>query len=428
MATQNPTKPCTATKPCTLALEDGTVFRGVAFGASGTVAGEVVFNTSMTGYQEILTDPSYCGQIVTMTVPHVGNYGINEEDVESFAPHVRGFIVKEHTRNHSNYRATTSIEDYLTEHGIVGIAGIDTRALTRKLRQSGSMRGIITTELTDAAACVTAAREAPNLVGTDLVKEVAPQSPSNWNEGLDPAFAIPRKPTGTPRHIVAIDCGMKRNILRHLVDLGGRVRIVPPTATAEDVMACQPDGIFISNGPGDPAAVTYTISLLGKLFGKVPMFGICLGHQLLALALGAKSFKMKFGHRGANQPVQNLFTGRVEITSQNHGFAIDADTARAAGCKPTHLNLNDNTLEGFVHKQAKVLAVQYHPEASPGPHDASYLFDCFSMMIDSGEAPVETTMRAAQQAQQARQRAPQVAPPAIPAQHTMNEQTRTAHA
>ncbi len=418
--------PRTPTPPCALALEDGTLFRGVSFGARGTVSGEVVFNTAMTGYQEILTDPSYCGQIVTMTAPHIGNYGINEEDIESRTPHVRGFVVKEHTRGHSNYRATTTIEDYLTEHGIVGISGIDTRALTRRLRQRGTMRGIITTELTDIAECVGAARQVPSLVGTDLVKEVAPSQPSDWKEGLNPAFSIPRKSIGPRRHIVAIDCGMKRNILRHLVDIGGTVRIVPPTVSADEVLACQPDGIFISNGPGDPSAVRYTIRLLDKLLGKVPTFGICLGHQLLALALGAKSFKMKFGHRGANQPVQNLLTARVEITSQNHGFAIEIDSLRAAGAEPTHLNLNDHTLEGFLHRDAKILAVQYHPEASPGPHDASYLFDCFAMMMDTGTAPTSATMATAQAALQSRQREtepPQ--PPETPARRPVDRSVCT---
>lgn len=414
-------KPRTPTPPCVLALEDGTVFRGVAFGARGTVAGEVVFNTAMTGYQEILTDPSYCGQIVTMTAPHIGNYGINDEDIESLAPHVRGFVVKEHTRGHSNYRATTTIEDYLTEHGIVGISGIDTRALTRRLRQRGTMRGIITTELSDSTTCVRAARDTPELVGADLVKEVAPTEPADWREGLDAAFTIPREPGESRRRIVAIDCGMKRNILRHLVDIGGKVRIMPPTVSADEVLAYQPDGIFISNGPGDPAAVTYAIRLLDKLLGKVPTFGICLGHQLLALALGAKSFKMKFGHRGANQPVQNLLTGRVEITSQNHGFAIEIDSLRAAGGEPTHLNLNDQTLEGFLHRDANILAVQYHPEASPGPHDASYLFDCFAMMMDSGTAPTNATMATAQAALQSRQRETEPPlPPTTPARRPVD--------
>lgn len=390
--------------PCTLALEDGTIFRGIAFGATGTVVGEVVFNTAMTGYQEILTDPSYCGQIVTMTTPHVGNYGVNPEDVESGAPHVRGFVVKAHSSRPSNHRSTGTLAAYLKTHGIVGMDGVDTRALTRKLRRQGSMRGVITTELQSAEACVNAARHAPDMDGADLVREVAPRDPSDWTEGLDPDYAIPRQRPHRSRTIVAIDCGMKRNILRHLVDIGGVVRVVPPTISAEHVLALRPDGLFVSNGPGDPAPVTYAINLLRDLMGHVPTLGICLGHQLLALALGATSFKMKFGHRGANQPVQNLLTGRVEITSQNHGFAIDPDSIRAIGGEPTHVNLNDKTLEGFVHRDRKLLGVQYHPEAGPGPHDASYLFDCFGLMMDAASAPDDRMMIAAQAAQQQRQR------------------------
>jgi len=390
-------------QPCLLALEDGTIMRGRSFGAAGTRCGEVVFNTSMTGYQEILTDPSYCGQIVTMTYPQMGNYGINETDVESHVPHVRGFVVKEPAQRHSNHRARLSLEAYLIEHGIVGIAGVDTRALTRKLRVDGAMRGVISTETTDPAACVEAARKAPSLVQADLVREVAPKKGYAWTEGLDDAFVIRRGPASKRRRVVAIDCGMKRNILRHLVDLDVEVNVVPPTASPDEVLGAAPDGVFVSNGPGDPAAVTYAIDLLRGLLGKVPVFGICLGHQLLALALGATSFKLKFGHRGANQPVLNLTTGRVEITSQNHGFAIDAESLRRAGATLTHTNLNDKTLEGFVHREMPILAVQYHPEASPGPHDATYLFDCFASMMASGQAPSGEDMADAQTALQHRQ-------------------------
>ena len=404
MASRSPSQ------PCILALEDGTIIRGRSFGATGTRHGEVVFNTSMTGYQEILTDPSYCGQIVTMTYPQMGNYGVNDGDLESQGPHVRGFAVKELAGRHSNHRATHSLQDYLQDQGVVGIAGVDTRALTRKLRVDGAMRGVISTELSYPRACVEAARETPGLIGADLVREVAPKGGYNWAEGLDGAF-VARRGAATPRRsVVAIDCGMKRNILRHLVDLDAEVRVVPPTVPVEEVLALKPAGVFVSNGPGDPAAVTYAVDLLRRLVGRVPIFGICLGHQLLGLALGAKSFKLKFGHRGANQPVLNLTTERVEITSQNHGFAIDADSLQKAGGSPTHTNLNDQTLEGFVHRDMPILAVQYHPEASPGPHDAAYLFDCFASMMGCGRAPNGAEMAEAQAALQARQSGVSVAP------------------
>lgn len=395
------------TKRCLLALEDGTVLFGKSFGAVGTRTGEVVFNTSMTGYQEVLTDPSYCGQIVTMTYPHIGNYGINAEDVESSKPHVSGFVIKELARRHSNYRATLGLDEYLAQNNVIGIQGVDTRALTTKLRVEGAMRGVISTQIDDPAEVVRLARESPSMAGADLVKIVAPNGCSDWTEGLDENFAL-RRPIGNRqstignRHVLAVDCGMKRNILRHLVDIGCSVRIVPPTLTAAEVLAEKPDGVFVSNGPGDPAAVHYAIDLLKGIMGKVPIFGICLGHQLLGLALGAKTFKLKFGHRGANQPVRNLTTGRVEITSQNHGFAVSTDSLEAVGGVSTHVNLNDQTLEGFVHKDWPILAVQYHPEASPGPHDASYLFDCFATMMATGRAPTGEDMAAAQTALQNR--------------------------
>jgi carbamoyl-phosphate synthase small subunit len=384
-----------------LALEDGSVFAGRGFGAVGTATGEVVFNTSMMGYQEVITDPSYRGQIVTMTYPLIGNYGINTEDVESGGPHVRAFVIKELARHHSNQRASTTLEAYLAEAGVIGIEGIDTRSLTRKLRVDGAMRGAVSTEVRDPVELVKLARSAPSMEGADLVREVAPTSASDWTEGLNPHFTPSRHSEASPK-VVAIDCGMKRNILRHLVDLGCRVRVMPPTVSPEEVLAERPNGIFVSNGPGDPAAVRYAVTLLQGLVGRVPVFGICLGHQLLGLALGASTFKLRFGHRGANQPVQNLATGRVEITSQNHGFAVDAASLERAGGTPTHINLNDQTLEGFTHRDMPILAVQYHPEASPGPHDATYLFDCFATMMTTGRSPSAEDMAAAQESLQGR--------------------------
>jgi carbamoyl-phosphate synthase small subunit len=416
-----------SSRGCILALEDGTVLSGTAFGAPGTRTGEVVFNTSMTGYQEILTDPSYCGQIVTMTYPLIGNYGVNPVDVESARPFVNGFVIRELARRHSNYRATLCLEDYLAEHNVIGLEGVDTRALAKKLRVDGAMRGAITTEIDDARECVRLAARSPRMVGADLVTLVAPRDTSTWSAGLDPVFTPLRggrgarqargrriatrgvssgragaKPPTEPCRVVALDCGMKRNILRHLIDIGCAVQIVPPTVSVEEVLDYKPDGVFISNGPGDPGAVRYAIELLEGLVGKVPLFGICLGHQLLGLALGAETFKLKFGHRGANHPVRNVATGRVEITSQNHGFAIEMHSLESSGGCVTHVNLNDGTLEGFVHREMPILAVQYHPEASPGPHDATYLFDCFHTMMSSGRAPTAEEMADAQAALQRR--------------------------
>jgi carbamoyl-phosphate synthase small subunit len=381
---------------CKLALEDGTVYSGTAFGSDGTRQGEVVFNTSMTGYQEILTDPSYCGQIVTMTYPLIGNYGVTDEDVESTRPQVEAFVIKELARRHSNFRATLTLEEYLQRNGIPGLESVDTRAITRKLRVQGAMRGAISTEILDDAELVAAARAWPGIVGQDMVQRVAPARSSVWQQGFDSPFAM--QPRGIePRFdVVALDCGMKHNILRNLVEAGCRVTVAPPREAAEAILASKPDGVFVSNGPGDPEPLHYTIETLRQLIGKVPIFGICLGHQLLGLALGARTYKLKFGHRGANQPVKNLATGRVEITSQNHGFAVDTASLEQAGGTPTHINLNDQTLEGFTHANEPVFSVQYHPEASPGPHDATYLFDCFTEMMRTGKAPTAEQMAEAQ--------------------------------
>lgn len=375
-----------SSKPCVLALEDGTVFRGASFGGRGTRTGEVVFNTSMTGYQEILTDPSYCGQIVTMTYPQIGNYGTNPEDVESFRPFVQGFVVREAARRYSNYRATISLDDYLAGHGIVGIRGVDTRSLVKQIRIAGAMRGVVTTEIDDPAECVRLAAASPSMVGADLVRVVAPRDSTTWSPDVPVGASGAASGGRRTFQVVAIDCGMKRNILRCLAHAGMAIRIVPPTATAAEVLSYGPDGVFVSNGPGDPAAVDYAINLLRGLIGAVPIFGICLGQQLLGLALGAETFKMKFGHRGANHPVRCLATGRLEITSQNHGFAIRTASLEAVGGVLTHVNLNDGTLEGFVHRDFPLLAIQYHPEAGPGPRDAAYLFECFASMMSNRRA------------------------------------------
>jgi len=384
-------------RPCKLALEDGTIFAGEAFGAQGTHDGEVCFNTSMAGYQEILTDPSYAGQIVTMTYPLIGNYGVTEEDVESSGPQVEGFVIKELARRRSNLRATGSLAEYLTRHGIVAIEGVDTRAITRKLRIQGAMNGSISTEILDDAELAARAKAWPGLVDRDMVQKVAPTEPFAWTRGFESDFAMPHRERGQRGFsVVAIDCGMKRNILRNLVEIGCKVTVVPPATPPEAILERKPDGVFVSNGPGDPDPITYTIEALKGLIGRVPIFGICLGHQLLGLALGADRYKLKFGHRGGNQPVMNLATRRVEITAQNHGFAIDTGSLVRAGGTPTHENLNDQTLEGFSHRGEPIFSVQYHPEASPGPHDATYLFDCFIDMMTSGKAPTAEEMAAAQ--------------------------------
>jgi carbamoyl-phosphate synthase small subunit len=374
-----------------LALTDGTVFSGTAFGATGEVFGEVVFNTSMTGYQEILTDPSYNGQIVTMTYPLIGNYGVNAEDVESQGLKLRGFVVKELCREPSNFRSSQSLDEYLRDNNVIGIEGIDTRALVRRIRVHGAMTGVLSTEDLDDASLIAKAQSSPGLVGLDLVKEVIPHENADWDQPVHEYLKHPSTPrTHTPAagggerssapHVVAIDYGMKWNIPRHLADMGCRVTVVPGTASAREILALKPDGVFLSNGPGDPEPLTYAVETIQGLLGKQPIFGICLGQQLLGLALGGRTFKLKFGHRGANQPVLNKATGKVEITSQNHGFAVDPATLRE-GSEVTHINLNDQTVEGIRHRELRAFGVQYHPEASAGPHDSHYLFGEFRAMM-----------------------------------------------
>ncbi len=365
-----------------LALADGSVFFGSAFGASGEVTGEVVFNTSMTGYGEILTDPSYCGQIVTMTYPLIGNYGINFEDVESNGPRLRAFVVRELCRSPSNFRSELSLDDYLRKAGVIGLEGIDTRSLVRRLRSQGAVTGVLSTVDLDPQSLIAKAQAAPSIVGQDLVQEVMPAASFAWTEKLGNfATLAPQDSQPTRYHVVAIDYGMKWNILRHLTQVGCRVTVVPGTSTAAEILALQPDGVFLSNGPGDPEPLTYAIRTIRDLLGKLPIFGICLGHQLLGLAAGARTYKLKFGHRGANQPVMNLRNSKVEITSQNHGFAIDALTL-PANIEVTHRNLNDQTIEGMRLTDQPAFSVQYHPEAAAGPHDSAYLFEEFCSLMD----------------------------------------------
>ena len=371
---------------CKLALEDGSVFAGRAFGASGTRTGEVVFNTSMTGYQEIFTDPSYCGQIVTMTFPLIGNYGVNTEDFESAKPFLSGFVIKELAARPSNYRATAALQEFLSGNGIVGLAGIDTRALTRRIRVRGALRGVISTEILDEIELVKIAAQSDSMVGANLVPRVTSHDLREWSESLWSPVSMAPQGAAARCHIVAIDCGIKYNILRHLVHSGCRVTVMPSHSTSRQIADLKPDGLVVGNGPGDPAAVTDAIAMLRDLLGRFPIFGICLGHQMLALAMGADTYKLRFGHHGANVPVMNQPAGRVEITSQNHGFAVDVPSLERLGGVVTHVNLNDGSLEGFAHPGLRTLAVQFHPEASPGPHDAGYLFDRFAHAVETGAA------------------------------------------
>ena len=366
-----------------LALEDGTIFWGKSFGTLGETFGEVVFNTNLTGYQEVLTDPSYKGQIVTMTYPLIGNYGINEADLESVHPQVEGFIIKEGSARASSWRAQYTLEAWLQRHAVVGIQGLDTRALTRHIRTHGAMRGAISTTDLDSARLIARVQASPGLIGRDLVCEVTCDGAYTWTDGewrWPQGFAQESTEPRERFHVVAYDFGIKRNILRKLVHSGCDVTVVPATTTAAQALQLNPDGIFLANGPGDPAGVPYAIEAVQHLIGVKPIFGICLGHQILGLALGGKTYKLKFGHRGGNHPVMHLPTHKVEITAQNHGFAVDADTLPAE-IEVTHLNLNDHTVEGMRHRELPLFSVQYHPEASPGPHDSWYLFERFRAML-----------------------------------------------
>jgi carbamoyl-phosphate synthase small subunit len=364
-----------------LLLEDGTVFEGTSFGAKGQKCGEVVFNTSMAGYQEITTDPSYYEQIITMTYPLIGNYGTNALDAESKKVYAAGFIVKENCEYPSNWRNEQSLSEYLKANNVVGLAGIDTRKLVKHIRTQGAMRGIISSTELKIQSLAKTLGEYPGLVGRDIVKDVTSKKPYKWNK---PVVDVLKPSTDKPKlkyKVVAYDFGMKQNILRLLISHGCDVEVVPALTTAKDVLARKPDGVFLSNGPGDPAAVTYAVESTRQLLGKIPIFGICLGHQILGLALGGKTYKLKFGHRGANHPVKNLKTKQIEITSQNHGFCVDINSLKDKGVELTHINLNDNTLEGFGCKRLSAFCVQYHPEASPGPHDSQYLFRMFTDLM-----------------------------------------------
>jgi carbamoyl-phosphate synthase small subunit len=356
-----------------LALEDGTVFEGRGFGATGEKDGEVVFNTSMAGYQEILTDPSYRGQIVTMTYPLIGNYGVNSEDVESRKPFVEAFVVKECSNLASSWRCEKSLDGYLKENNIIGIEGIDTRALTRHIRLQGAMKAVISTKDLDAKSLTKKAKDSPGLVGRDMVKDVTFEKIQPWSEK-------------GKYNVVVVDTGTKYNILRELVDRSCKVTVVPAKTSAEQIFDFKPDGVMLSNGPGDPAGVPYIVETVKQLIGKFPVFGICFGHQMLGLALSGKTYKLKFGHHGGNHPVKDLKTGKVHITVQNHCFCVDIDSLNKDDIEITHINLNDQTLEGIRHKKLPIFSVQFHPEASPGPHDAKYMFDEFVEMMEQNRA------------------------------------------
>ena len=361
-----------------LVLADGTAFRGEAIGAPGTTVGEAVFTTGMTGYQEVLTDPSYCGQIVTMTATQIGNTGVNEEDLECAKPFVAGFVMHQLSPLASNWRSQSPLDDYLKRNGIVAITGVDTRALTRHIRDAGAQMAALGTESVETLHAQ--AKAAPSMNGLDLTGRVTCAAPYEWTQGSGTWNPDPNTPQRW--HVVAIDFGVKHNILRCLVDAGCRVTVVPATTRADDVLALKPDGVFLSNGPGDPSAVTHGIETVRSLVGKKPLFGICLGHQILSLALGGSTYKLKFGHRGLNQPVKDLETGRIEVTTQNHGFCVDIESL-AGKCEVTHMHLNDDTVEGIRHTESGAFSVQYHPEASAGPHDARYLFKRFTDAIEA---------------------------------------------
>lgn len=356
-----------------LALSDGTIYKGESFGAAGERCGEVVFNTAMTGYQEIITDPSYKGQIVAMTYPLIGNYGVNNEDAESRKPFLEGFVVKEYSKVHSNWRSAGSLGDYLRERGVMGIEGIDTRSLTLHIRQAGAMQAVLSTEDLDEKRLVAKARASAGLIGIDLVREVTIDKPYTWS----PA---PKKKTKL-LNVAVLDCGLKYNILRCLMNAGCRVTAVPARTSSREILALKPDGFMLSNGPGDPAAVDYVVRTTQELLEKLPIFGICLGHQMLGRAFGGKTFKLKFGHHGGNHPVKDVKTGKVAITVQNHGFCVDIDSLNKRDIELTHVNLNDKTLEGLRHRKLPVFSVQFHPEAGPGPHDAAYLFQQFASLM-----------------------------------------------